>query len=58
MVQCICAWLDVEVTGEGGAIMDAVERISYSMVWCSAFVLGVDIKVTREYDAVISMVEK
>ena len=35
-----------------------VRKIRYSMVWCSAFVLGVDVQVTREDDTVTGAVGK
>ena len=35
-----------------------VGKISDSMVWCSAYVLGIDLLVAREDDAVIDVVGK
>ena len=34
-------------------VIDVVEKISYSMIMCSALVLGEDVQVTREDDVVI-----
>ena len=41
MVQCICVLaVDVQVSREDDVVIDVDGKISYSIVWCSAFVFS------------------